>query len=61
MAGVEVKDDLSECDILLGIKEVPVEQLIAGKTYLFFSHTEKKQAQESEMLTNDYGKRYYFN
>ena len=44
-AGAEVKDDLSDCDILLGIKEIPVEQLIPGKTYLFFSHTKKKQAQ----------------
>lgn len=42
-AGVEVKEDVSDCDILLGIKEVPVNQLIAGKTYLFFSHTKKKQ------------------
>ncbi|MCY7311100.1 MAG: alanine dehydrogenase, partial [Chitinophagaceae bacterium] len=38
-AGVEVKDDVSDCDILLGIKEVPVDQLLPGKTYLFFSHT----------------------
>ncbi len=43
MAGVEVKEDLSECDILLGIKEVPVAQLIPNKTYLFFSHTKKMQ------------------
>jgi alanine dehydrogenase len=38
-AGALVKEDLSQCDILLGIKEVPVDQLIPGKTYLFFSHT----------------------
>jgi len=42
-AGVSVTDDISNCDVLLGIKEVPVQQLIAGKTYLFFSHTRKKQ------------------
>ena len=42
-AGIEVKEDMSECDILLGIKEVPVDMLIEGKTYLFFSHTRKKQ------------------
>ena len=35
-AGVEVTDDLSACDILFGIKEVPAEQLIPEKTYLFF-------------------------
>jgi hypothetical protein len=42
-AGVEVVDAMSGCDILLGIKEVPPEQLIPGKTYLFFSHTRKLQ------------------
>ena len=35
-AGVEVKEDMSDCDILFGIKEVPVDMLIPGKTYLFF-------------------------
>ena len=42
-AGVEIKDDLCDCDILLGIKEIPVDELIPGKTYLFFSHTKKQQ------------------
>jgi saccharopine dehydrogenase (NAD+, L-lysine-forming) len=42
-AGIEVTNDLSSCDLLLGIKEVPVDQLIANKKYLFFSHTRKKQ------------------
>lgn len=41
--GIEVKEDLGECDILMGIKEVPKELLIPGKTYLFFSHTKKAQ------------------
>jgi saccharopine dehydrogenase (NAD+, L-lysine forming) len=49
-AGVEVKEDISDCDILLGIKEVPVAQLIAGKTYLFFSHTKKKQPHNQQLL-----------
>lgn len=49
-AGVKVKDDISECDILLGIKEVPIEQLLPGKTYLFFSHTKKKQPHNQELL-----------
>ena len=40
-AGMEVVKDLSPCDIILGIKEVPIDKLIAGKTYLFFSHTKK--------------------
>ncbi len=42
-AGIEVTDDLSSCTLLLGIKEIPVSQLIPDKTYLFFSHTKKKQ------------------
>ncbi|MET0637713.1 MAG: NAD(P)-dependent oxidoreductase [Chitinophagaceae bacterium] len=49
-AGVEVVDDLGGCDILMGIKEVPPEQLIAGKTYLFFSHTKKKQPHNQRLL-----------
>jgi alanine dehydrogenase len=50
MAGVEVKEDISDCDILFGIKEVPVSDLIANKTYLFFSHTRKKQAKNQPLL-----------
>jgi alanine dehydrogenase len=42
-AGIEVKASVDECDLLLGIKEVPAQELVAGKTYLFFSHTRKKQ------------------
>jgi len=41
--GLELVTDISQADILLGIKEVPKSQLIAGKTYLFFSHTKKAQ------------------
>ena len=43
MAGVEMKEDLSDCDYLFGIKEVAAEKLIPGKKYLFFSHTRKMQ------------------
>jgi saccharopine dehydrogenase (NAD+, L-lysine-forming) len=49
-AGVELREDISDCEVLLGIKEVPVEQLIAGKTYLFFSHTKKKQPHNQHLL-----------
>ena len=41
--GIEIVSDLARADILLGIKEVPKEQLIPNKTYLFFSHTKKAQ------------------
>jgi len=49
-AGIAIVEDLSSCDILLGIKEVPVDSLIAGKTYLFFSHTRKKQPYNQKLL-----------
>ena len=42
-AGVNVQEDISECNLLLGIKEVPVNQLMEGKRYMFFSHTKKMQ------------------
>ena len=41
--GIQIVDDLSDCDILLGVKEVPVEALLPGKKYFFFSHTKKLQ------------------
>lgn len=43
MAGITVQENVNECDVLMGIKEVPVDQLIANKKYLFFSHTKKMQ------------------
>jgi alanine dehydrogenase len=49
-AGIEVREEVGDCDILLGIKEVPVNELIPGKTYLFFSHTRKKQAYNQPLL-----------
>ncbi len=41
---------IQDCDILMGIKEVPVKNLIEGKTYLFFSHTMKKQPYNRGLL-----------
>lgn len=71
--GVELDEDLSDCDTLIGVKEVPINQLVEGKTYFFFSHTHKKQAYnrgllhavleknirmiDYELLTGDDGKR----
>jgi saccharopine dehydrogenase (NAD+, L-lysine-forming) len=48
--GVEVKNDVADCDILLGVKEVPIPELVAGKTYMFFSHTTKEQPYNRELL-----------
>lgn len=50
LAGVAVMEDVSDCDVLLGIKEVPVNMLIAGKTYLFFSHTKKLQSYNQKLI-----------
>ncbi len=48
--GIPLCEDLTDRDILLGIKEVPVEQLMAGKTYFFFSHTIKMQPYNRHLL-----------
>lgn len=49
-AGIPVLQDVSSADILMGIKEVPPQFLISDKTYLFFSHTIKKQPHNQQML-----------
>ena len=49
-ADITISEDLSECSILFGIKEVPVDELISDKTYLFFSHTIKKQPHNRKLL-----------
>jgi saccharopine dehydrogenase (NAD+, L-lysine-forming) len=49
-AGITVQENLSGCDILLGIKEVPPEALMPGKTYFFFSHTKKKQPHNQSLM-----------
>jgi saccharopine dehydrogenase (NAD+, L-lysine-forming) len=49
-AGVTLQEDVSDCDILIGIKEVPKQDLIQGKKYVFFSHTIKKQPHNRELL-----------
>jgi alanine dehydrogenase len=48
--GIEVVSDVSDCDVLFGVKEVPVENLIPNKSYFFFSHTIKKQPYNRTLL-----------
>lgn len=71
--GIPLVPDVSDCDILMGIKEVPVDQLIPNKTYCIFSHTIKAQPHNRKLLqailnknvqlidyeavTNDHGRR----
>jgi saccharopine dehydrogenase (NAD+, L-lysine-forming) len=46
----EVAEAVKDCDVLMGIKEVPIAELIQSKTYLFFSHTLKKQPYNRKLL-----------
>jgi len=48
--GIPVVSSLENCDIILGIKEFPIQELINDKTYLFFSHTIKRQHYNRDML-----------
>ncbi|PRP67176.1 NAD(P)-dependent oxidoreductase [Nonlabens agnitus] len=48
--GIEVVTDVTDADVLLGVKEVPIDALIAGKKYFFFSHTIKKQPYNRDLL-----------
>lgn len=50
--GIKLQENLSDCDILLGVKEVKIPTLIPHKTYFFFSHTIKKQPYNKELLKN---------
>lgn len=47
---IPMTNDLRDCDILMGVKEVPINQLIPHKTYFFFSHTIKKQKYNRKLL-----------
>jgi len=47
---VPLTESVSDCDLLLGVKEVPIDQLIPHKTYFFFSHTIKEQAYNRGLL-----------
>jgi saccharopine dehydrogenase (NAD+, L-lysine forming) len=47
---IPMREDLRDCDILMGVKEVDKRTLIPGKTYLFFAHVAKKQPHNQEMF-----------
>jgi len=48
--GIEVVNDISDCDVFFGVKEIPVDYLIPNKSYFFFSHTLKKQPHNRKLL-----------
>lgn len=49
-AGIKLTDNFDDCDVLLGVKEVPIDALIPNKKYFFFSHTIKKQVYNRNLL-----------
>jgi alanine dehydrogenase len=49
-AGAEITTDLSDANVILGVKEIPPDALVAGKTYMFFSHVIKGQPYNMPML-----------
>jgi alanine dehydrogenase len=48
--GITVAQEMEQCDVLLGVKEVPIDALIPNKNYFFFSHTIKKQPYNKKLL-----------
>jgi alanine dehydrogenase len=48
--GFKVTEDVSDCDVMIGVKEVPIENLIPNKKYFYFSHTIKKQPYNRKLL-----------
>ncbi|RXR23417.1 NAD(P)-dependent oxidoreductase [Flavobacterium stagni] len=48
--GIDVVTDMQDCDVLFGVKEIPVDALIPNKKYFFFSHTIKKQPYNRKLL-----------
>lgn len=49
-AGITLQEDLSDCDVLFGVKEVRKQDLIPGKKYFFFSHTIKEQPYNKDLM-----------
>lgn len=57
--GVKVRDDITDADIMLGVKEVPIGSLIPNKSYFFFQSHHKKTALQSRTFTSCFKKEYY--
>lgn len=49
-AGAQEQEDVSEADLIMSVKQVPIDQLLPDKTYAFFSHTIKAQKENMPML-----------
>lgn len=49
-AGAIIQEDISEAEVIIGVKQVPVDSLLPNKTYCFFSHTIKAQEDNMPLL-----------
>lgn len=49
-AGAEIQEDLTPCQVIFGVKEVPMENILPNKTYFFFTHTIKAQDYNMPLL-----------
>jgi len=49
-AGAELRDDLSGCEMVMAVKEIPAELIRKGGAYIFFSHTFKGQESNRHLL-----------
>jgi alanine dehydrogenase len=49
-AGAEISDDVSRCNVLFGVKEIPIERIEPGQVHCFFSHTIKAQRYNMPLL-----------
>ncbi|XP_056000894.1 alpha-aminoadipic semialdehyde synthase, mitochondrial-like isoform X3 [Ostrea edulis] len=48
--GAVIREDLSEAELIIGVKSVPIDLLLPNKTYAFFSHTIKAQKDNMPLL-----------
>ena len=48
--GIRLSEDMTDRDVLVGVKEVKIEALLPDKTYFFFSHTAKEQPYNRGLL-----------
>ncbi len=49
-AGAQIREDLSGCDLILGVKEVPIPLILPGKAYMYFAHVIKGQPYNMPMM-----------
>ncbi len=52
LCGAKINENLNECSIIFGVKEIDPNILINNRTYLFFSHTFKINKQQKNIKKN---------